>query len=41
MDKGGGLRKFKNPSHNITEALDGVVMWLNKDPGYDKTYIYK
>lgn len=36
----GDIDTFKFPKHNITEAIDGLVMWMNKDEGYDKTYIY-
>jgi len=33
--------KFKAPTHNITEAMDGIVAWLNKKGSYKNSYIYK
>lgn len=42
LDQGGSLKDFdfKFAKHNITEAIGGIVMWVNKAPGYDETYIY-
>lgn len=25
---------FKAPTHNITEAMEGLTMWLNKEKGW-------
>jgi len=43
FDKGGGLEdyKFNAPKHNIIEAIEGVTKWLNREDGYDQTYIYE
>lgn len=37
FDEGGDLQDFKftYPKHNITEAIDAIRMWLNKESGYD------
>jgi hypothetical protein len=43
FDKGGDIDdyRFKAPKHNITEAIDGLTKWINKEDGYDETYIYE
>jgi len=43
FDEGGDIDdyRFKYPKHNITEALEGIRMWMNEEEGYDKTYIYE
>lgn len=42
LDQGGKISdfNFKPDAHNITEAIDGIVAWFNKDAGYQNSYIY-
>jgi len=39
-DEGDKDLPYKPPTHNITEALDALVAWINKESGYKNTYIY-
>jgi len=43
LDEGGKISdfKFKFDTHNITEVINALEAWFNKDSGYDQTYEYQ
>jgi len=42
LDQGGKISDFNftADSHNITEAISGIVSWVNKDDGYNSSYVH-
>jgi hypothetical protein len=43
LDEGGKISdyNFTADSHNVTEAIDNIVSWVNHKSGYKDTYTYK
>ena len=43
LDEGGKISdyNFTLDAHNITEAIDGITSWFNRDAGYENKYAYQ